>query len=609
MLAFASCSENEGIIEQVTGQRTSDLSGYKIVVNATVGGATRMNPESGQWQDGDIIYIALDGDDSNSYSLRYSAADGNFTILSLNGASAGFAESGKVTGLYASSADLGYGTSGVSGTTWGDAVYTEQGTYTKADGTITINMNLNERKMSLVKLTGLDKEAYVSNMKATYTKLIKLSTPTWEAGTTTPSYVYDAANKVAYCYGTLPDDGKITVKYVGGLSYVINTAVTSLAPGEMTEVASPDAAPDSWAIDESEYYHTGDVYTYNQATSAKAFTIVVVPEAYQQADLAKDGGKFVREATAAMDYLFSVEPYNRLKQYFNVYFIMAVSKDAGADKYTDNDGTTIEEDHDTYFNVGWSKNNNQYNQLGATSGSKVYEFVNTYCPDLNGKGSFKGDIDNTAILVLINDSRYAGMCRFERSGRCITYVPNSPGTKRWNNTVGAPQSVGTMNNIVVHELGGHGIGRAEDEYIYNNTGEMGFGARLDLGVKHVYKVPFGMNLTTSKTDYGWDWMNGKGYTGEGLWEGGSTYQSGVWRPEELSCMADNRPYFNAFTRYLIVKRIYDACGINFSQDIFMSQDSKKSSYKNAAGAKSQYDTRAAVNAELVPMTARPVCER
>ena len=102
-------------------------------------------------------------------------------------------------------------------------------------------------------------------------------------------------------------------------------------------------------------------------------------------------------------------------------------------------------------------------------------------------------------------------------------------------------------------------------------------------------------------------MQGKGYTDEGLYEGGSTYEKGVWRPEVLSCMCDNRLYFNAWSRYLIMKRVYEACGLPFSKDIFYAIDSRVSSYAHAAGAKPYgMPSRAAKEVEVMPMTARPV---
>lgn len=606
-LALAACSGSDLCYEEPEQQRTADLTGYQVIVNATVGGQTRMNPETGAWQDGDEIYIALDGTESNCYTLKYSASSDKFTIFNLNSAAAGFAESGTVTGLYASKPDLSYDGTSVKGTTMGDAVFTTSGNYSKEDKTITITMNLSERRTSLIKITGLESEAYVSNMKSTFTKLTQLSTPTWEADDTTPSYIYSASEKATYCYGEVPADEAITLTYTNGLIYKYTGTLPSLAAGEMTEVASPDADASKWAIDETKYYATGSVITYNQATSSKAFTLVVVPEGYQQKDFLKDGGQFEKDATAAMNTLFSVEPYNRLKPYMNVYFIAAVSKDAGADIYTDNTSSkTIQTERDTYFNVGWGPGDINYSYMGAQNESDVYNFASTYCPDLNGTGSFSGSLGNSAILVLINDTRYGGICHFSSSGRSVSYVPTFPRTRYWSNAVGATRNAGTWLNIVVHEFGGHGIGRATDEYIHSGTGEISTGEKISLGIQHAYSVPFAKNLTLSESSYDWSWMADQGYSGEGLYEGGNTYETGVWRAEPLCCMADNRLYFNAWIRYLIEQRIYGVAGVTFNQSVFTSHDSKISSYTDATtGAKPQWGGYEG-DIEVMPMTAPPV---
>ena len=46
-------------------------------------------------------------------------------------------------------------------------------------------------------------------------------------------------------------------------------------------------------------------------------------------------------------------------------------------------------------------------------------------------------------------------------------------------------------------------------------------------------------------------------------EGGALFAEGVWRPEPISCMNDNRLCFNAPSRVAIVKRIVEIAGTSF----------------------------------------------
>ena len=76
-------------------------------------------------------------------------------------------------------------------------------------------------------------------------------------------------------------------------------------------------------------------------------------------------------------------------------------------------------------------------------------------------------------------------------------------------------------------------------------------------------------------------------------EGGCLYEFGVWRPEYISCMEDNRPYYNAPSREAIVRRIMRASGKTFNMEDFISKD-KIRSEKGAPQTRTDYVTEAFV---------------
>ena len=57
-----------------------------------------------------------------------------------------------------------------------------------------------------------------------------------------------------------------------------------------------------------------------------------------------------------------------------------------------------------------------------------------------------------------------------------------------------------------------------------------------------------------------------------MFEGAYYYDSGVWRSEAISCMDDNRPYYNAPSREAIVRRIMRASGETFRMEDFIKND-------------------------------------
>ena len=62
------------------------------------------------------------------------------------------------------------------------------------------------------------------------------------------------------------------------------------------------------------------------------------------------------------------------------------------------------------------------------------------------------------------------------------------------------------------------------------------------------------------------------YSRIGIWHGGHASIYYRWRSEKTSCMIDNRPYFSAWQRILIVNRIFEKVGALFYQEDFLAKD-------------------------------------
>ena len=71
----------------------------------------------------------------------------------------------------------------------------------------------------------------------------------------------------------------------------------------------------------------------------------------------------------------------------------------------------------------------------------------------------------------------------------------------------------------------------------------------------------------------------------GAYKGGYLFDEGVWRSEEQSCMINNIPYFNAQSRFLIVKRIKALAGEPFSFEWFLDNDVIEPYTRTKAAAK------------------------
>lgn len=596
---LAGCAKEERALPYE--ESAFDIADYEFVVNASnhTDPLTRLSASTGSWDQGDCIYLCLDGDDANVYMLRYDASLDVWGVYNVTGANnLGFQASGTMTALYCTSPSLSMKAGKLQGKTLGDIVYTTSASYTKSGKVITVSITFDQRPVSILKIEGAGGSCYAENMTNTHTTLTSLKDMTWDSESSQYSYVYDSASDVSWCYGDLPAGGTVRVRYSSGNKAVFTRTYDgkSLATGKMATLQGPASAQSaSWTEDVSEYYETGDVIVYQKPRPSNPYTIVVIGDGFTMYDL-RENGAFETAARNSINYLFNIEPYNHMTDLFNVYFICARSNQRGS---------TIKstgQDRDTYFGVSW-ESSSSYTDMDVQSPYAMKSFVQTYCPDIVGGLS---DLTKTAILILLNESTYAGLCRFETDGQAYCLLPTITRTLAWSNAAGVtPQSQGNYLNLVAHEFGGHAIGRLGDEYFHASDGEF---SQWDnsLNQRHNWTAPFSRNLTSDNNDYEWEWMPGDGYDNEGLYEGGNAqYKTGVWRPEIISCMFDNRPYFNAWSRYVIMERVYSVCGEPFTKSAFLTVDSGKSIW-NGPSSKSGAIFAPDGEAEEVPMLPSPV---
>ena len=600
VLVLSGC-QKENLAPVADGDEGFRLEDYSFVIDASMAAdpETRMDAATGTWQNGDQIYISLDGDEANVFMLKYDSSLNQWGIYNIPGANnLGFAASGTLTALYCSNPSLSMASGRLQGSTLGDVVYTTAGSYTKAGRTITVSMTLDQRPVSILRIQGAGGNCYVENMTNYHTSLTSLASMSWNTATSRASSVYDSANDVCYCYGDLPSGGTVRLRYSTGDKKVFTRtyAGKSLATGKMATLQGPASAEAaSWTEDMSEYYETGEVIVYNKPRTTKPYTIVVLGDGYTAYDL-RANGVFETDARNSMDYLFNLEPYNHLQDKINVYFICARSNQRGCTIKSTN------QTRDTYFGVSWTSRTS-YGDLDVSSPNTMRNFVKAHCPDIVDGIS---DLTKTAILILLNESTYAGLCRSQTDGQTYCMLPTRGGSLAWSNLVGAPKTQGSYLNLVAHEFGGHAIGRLADEYYHTEDGAYSWSTFYNpLKSEHNWSVPFSRNMTWDNSDYEWSWMVSEGYDNETLYEGGyASYSTGVWRPEIISCMVDNRPYFNAWSRYLIMERVYSVCGDTFNRSMFLAVDSGRSRYDESATKSVTLEAEG--TPELVPMLPPPV---
>ncbi len=278
----------------------------------------------------------------------------------------------------------------------------------------------------------------------------------------------------------------------------------------------------------SDYSKDGEVVTFQTATKGAGIDIVLLGDGYSDRQIAD--GTYDNSMYWAYEELFTVEPYKSYKEYFNVYYINAVSATEGY-AY----GSSV---FSGYFGEG--------TEVGGD---------HTTVKEYSLRALSRDRMDNATLVVIMNSENYGGTC--------YMYNPEHPNSYAPGLTISyiPEQSLNdSFIGILHHEVLGHGFVKLGDEYAYEDLGA--FPSNL-LESYQISQRDWGwwknVDFTNDLTTIAWShFINDTRYANEGLaaYEGGLTYWSGVWRPTENSIMRYNTGGFNAPSRESIYKRIH-----------------------------------------------------
>lgn len=352
-------------------------------------------------------------------------------------------------------------------------------------------------------------------------------------------------------------------------------------------------------------------------------SIAVVSEGFTTSQLSD----FELLAKSGIDAMFSVEPFKSYKDYFNVWILKVPSNESGA-SVTDGEGNIITP-KDTYFSARWGVES--YNDMTADL-DKVLAFVEDNCPDvINGIHT----ASEVPVLMIINDSRYGGICHNYKNGRCLGMVPYvydgeeikweypdyeaasessmASGTRAVTNAEKQAIGInrGDWRNIMIHEFGGHGFSRMLDEYWYTS-----YKSAVSVIDEHSWPVPYGLNISATYNDPLWQTalLDNKTtlesinplYSRIGVYHGGDVSIYNRWRSEKISCMIDNRKYFSTWQRILIVNRIFTIAGETFDLNTFISKDDPTDPVRDVVSGATKGSIKDIIPPKVMPMLPPPV---
>ncbi len=276
----------------------------------------------------------------------------------------------------------------------------------------------------------------------------------------------------------------------------------------------------------TDYSRHGKVSQLLKASKGNGIDMVFMGDAYSDRLIAD--GTYDNAVKKALENFFTEEPYKTYRDHFNVYQVDLVSKNEVIASYSN---TVL----GTYFGGGTIVGGND---------QQAFYYARKALPDER--------MDDALVVVLMNKDAYAGTC--------YMYYPNDGDYGRGQSVSYFPTNSDedVFRQLMLHEAAGHGFAKLGDEYSNVGTKRIPDNVVWDHKDKFAYGWWKNVDFTSDLTEIKWSkFINDSRYTDEelGAFEGGLTYELGVWRPTENSIMRNNTGGFNAPSREAIYYRI------------------------------------------------------
>lgn len=260
----------------------------------------------------------------------------------------------------------------------------------------------------------------------------------------------------------------------------------------------------------TDYSQDGQIMALQNATVGNGIDVIFMGDGYVDADVA-DPSVYEQTMKNAMECLFAVEPLKSLRNRFNVYMVKVVSK-------------------------------NRFEKDGEQALGYDYEKIASYVARTDA------DFSKSHICVIqnkANDFLVSGKTDMFVDGGSLAFIEQ-----------------GQASEVIVHETGGHGIGKLLDEYVYsgyeNNHTQPGAEEDFKNWIKDEYHSRgWGMNLSAESEADKVPWsrmLTDSWFKGEtGIYKGAWFWPEELWRPSENSVMNTDYSRFNAPSREAIYK--------------------------------------------------------
>lgn len=300
-----------------------------------------------------------------------------------------------------------------------------------------------------------------------------------------------------------------------------------------------------------DYEHAEDTEIVLQEASAdaKSVPLYIIGEGFTASSIVD--GTYINKMREQMEHFFNVEPYKTYRNYFRVSTSVALSLNSGLlttsnSNVSNRFGTYID-----YYGIHLDE-------------SKIQNYV-------SGFSGLSNPLENATVLVLGNYESFMGTTLAPNWSSCrISFCGLSPDTYPYD-----------QRGLIQHEVGGKNFASLGEE----GVGHFDFiqacsypccNAVSDLRNKLSQGQCGNLSLTGNINSVPWKHLIFDSRYSDivDVYEGGFNHLRGVFRSEPKSCMGAYIPYFNTFSREIIVRRIMKISGKEFDFEDFVAHDSR-----------------------------------
>ena len=277
----------------------------------------------------------------------------------------------------------------------------------------------------------------------------------------------------------------------------------------------------------ADYTADGTVTVLQQASKGQGVTVILMGDGFADRDIAN--GTYAEVMNQTMENLFTEEPVRSLREYFTVYAVTAVSANS-----------RVGSNYNTVFSCVPS--------VESTDIDCDEDVVSRYVEKVPGV-----NLTQTLAVVILNSHVHNG----------VTYLYNNAQGKPVQYAVALCPIIDHLESeafrqVLTHEAIGHGLAKLGDEYGHADSGAAPDETRQELQELHNYGWMQNVDATADSAAVCWSrFIADSRFQPEaiGVYEGGYTYTSGIYRPTVESMMNSNESPFNAPSRKLIYDKI------------------------------------------------------